>query len=145
MAERRVPVRLAVSLVAADQQLRARLAPVARCWSLDELGEAIRRFGQGRRDRPTLEVVLLRDVNDSPPLARQLADYARRAHAKVNLIEFNPAPELPYEPTPEDRVHLFLRTLRDAGVVGTVRRSRGRDAYAACGQLAFLRPDSTNM
>jgi 23S rRNA (adenine2503-C2)-methyltransferase len=132
------PPRLAVSLVAANQALRETLMPVAKRWSLDELAPAIRRFGEGRRDRPTLEVVMLDGVNDHPELAPELARYAQRAEAKVNLIEFNPTPALPYRPSSEARIDHFLRVLTDAGVVGTVRRSRGKDAFAACGQLAFL-------
>ena len=112
--------------------------PVAKRYPLEELVGAIRRFGQGKREAPTLECVMLRDVNDAPHLAPPLAEYARRAHAKVNLIEFNPTPELPYEPSTESRIQHFLRTLSEAGVTGTVRRSRGKEAFAACGQLAFL-------
>jgi 23S rRNA (adenine2503-C2)-methyltransferase len=138
MAERRVSARLAVSLVAADEALRAELTPRVKRWPLAELAAALRMFGKGRRERPTLEVVLLRDVNDAPRLAQALAAYARQAHAKVNLIEFNPAPALPYQPAPEERIEMFLRVLAAARVPATVRRSRGRDAWAACGQLAFL-------
>jgi 23S rRNA (adenine2503-C2)-methyltransferase len=138
LAESAVPPRLAVSLVTADQELRETLMPVAKRYPLEELVGAIRRFGEGKREAPTLECVMLRDVNDAPHLARPLAEYARRAHAKVNLIEFNPTPELPYEPSTEERIQHFLRTLSQAGVTGTVRRSRGKDAFAACGQLAFL-------
>jgi 23S rRNA (adenine2503-C2)-methyltransferase len=138
MAEHAVPVRLAVSLVAADQDVRAGLMPVARRHPLNDLVDAIRRYGEGRRDHPTLEVVLLDGVNDDRRLARKLVEFARRARAKVNLIEFNPTPELPFRPSPEATIQMFLRVLGDGGVVGTVRRSRGGDAYAACGQLAFL-------
>ncbi len=132
------PVRLAVSLVSARRATRQRLVPAARRHSLDELAEAIRDFGARGRHRPTLEVVLLRDVNDSPAEIHELARFARRTRSKVNLIEFNPVPELPFAPSPEDRVERALRILSGAGVVATVRRSRGRDAAAACGQLAFL-------
>jgi 23S rRNA (adenine2503-C2)-methyltransferase len=138
LAERDVPARLAVSLVTADQALREELMPVARRHPLPELAAAVRRFGEGKRDRPTLEVVLLAGVNDAPQHARQLAAYAHEARAKVNLIEFNPTPELPYHPPPESTIQMFLSVLSRARVVGTVRRSRGKDAYAACGQLAFL-------
>ena len=138
LARERVEARLAVSLVTADQGLRERLMPVARRHPLPELAEAIREFGRGRRDRPTLEVVLLDGVNDTAADAHKLAHFAKAAGAKVNLIEFNPAPDLEYRASPEPRIQAFLRVLRSAGVVGTVRRSRGRDAYAACGQLAFL-------
>lgn len=138
LAEREVPARLAVSLVTADQALRAELMPVARKHPLPELAAAIRRFGDGKRDRPTLEVVLLDGVNDAPRHARELAAFAHEARAKVNLIEFNATPELPYRPSPEPVIQMFLTVLAKARVVGTVRRSRGKDAYAACGQLAFL-------
>jgi len=132
------PVRLAVSLVSARQATRERLMPAARRYPLDELAEAIRAFGAGGRHRPTLEVVLLRDVNDSPAEIHELARFARRTGSKVNLIEFNPVSGLPFAPSPEDRIERALRILSGAGVVATVRRSRGRDAAAACGQLAFL-------
>ena len=130
--------RLAVSLVAADQEVRASLMPIARSVTLDDLAAAVRRFGDGKRDVPTFEVVLLDGVNDSPRLAHQLGDLAVRARAKVNLIEFNPTPLLPYLPASEERMNFFLKILKQRGVVGTVRRSRGKDAFAACGQLAFL-------
>lgn len=138
LADSPVPPRLAVSLVTADQALRETLMPVAKRFALDELGEAIRRYGAGKRDRPTLEVVMLDGVNDDPRLAGPLAEYARWTRTKVNLIEFNPTPELPFRPASEARLQYFLRELTRAGVVGTVRRSRGKDAFAACGQLAFL-------
>ncbi|RMG47226.1 MAG: 23S rRNA (adenine(2503)-C(2))-methyltransferase RlmN [Acidobacteria bacterium] len=131
------PPRLAVSLVTADPALRRELMPAARAVRLEDLAAAIRAYGAGRRDRPTLEVVMLAGVNDGPSHAAALARFARAARAKVNLIEFNPTPELPFRPSPEARVHGFLRSLSRAGVVGTVRRSRGRDIDAACGQLAF--------
>jgi 23S rRNA (adenine2503-C2)-methyltransferase len=130
--------RLAISLVAAEQQLRAVLMPVAKSVSLPELAEAVRRFGAGKRDQPTFEVVMLDRVNDAPELAQKLADLARTAGAKVNLIEFNPTPHLPYQPSPEARVEQFLHVLTSRGITATVRRSRGKDAFAACGQLAFL-------
>ncbi len=134
--EKNVP-RLAVSLVAADQKVRETLMPIARNVDLNALGDAVRAFGEGRRDRPTLEVVLLDGINDHPHLAAKLAAYARKVRAKVNLIEFNPTSELPFEPSPESRMNHFLSVLGRAGVIGTVRRSRGKDASAACGQLAF--------
>ncbi|MCU0229993.1 MAG: 23S rRNA (adenine(2503)-C(2))-methyltransferase RlmN [Acidobacteria bacterium] len=138
LAQQPAVPRLAVSLVAADQELRSRLMPIARTVTLEELADAVREFGQGRRDEPTLECVMLDGVNDAPELAHELAKLARRAGAKVNLIEFNPTPALPFRPSSEARLELFLRVLSAAGVVGTVRRSRGKDAFAACGQLAFL-------
>ncbi|MBP7146673.1 MAG: 23S rRNA (adenine(2503)-C(2))-methyltransferase RlmN [Acidobacteria bacterium] len=136
-AEPRAP-RLAISLVSADPEVRAALMPIARRVTLDELVAAVRAYGEGKRDLPTFEVVLLEGVNDDVRHAGQLAELAQRARAKVNLIEFNPTPELPFRPAPEERIEHFLRVLSRRGVVGTVRRSLGQDAYAACGQLAFL-------
>ncbi|MDQ7088198.1 MAG: hypothetical protein Q9Q13_10235 [Acidobacteriota bacterium] len=133
------PPRLAVSLVTADEERRRELMPVARKYALEELAEAVREYGRGRRDRPTLEAVLLEGVNDRPQDARAMVALARAARAKVNLIEFNPTPELPFRPAPEERIEAFLRTLAQGGVVGTVRRSRGREVDGACGQLAFRR------
>ncbi|RMF73628.1 MAG: 23S rRNA (adenine(2503)-C(2))-methyltransferase RlmN [Acidobacteria bacterium] len=132
------PPRLAVSLVSADPDVRASLMPVARRHSLDELAAAIRDYGADRRDRPTLEVVLLAGVNDTPEQAERLARYAAACRAKVNLIEFNPTPELPFAPASDDTIERFLGQLVRRGITATVRRSRGRDAFAACGQLAFL-------
>ncbi|HHN74622.1 MAG TPA: 23S rRNA (adenine(2503)-C(2))-methyltransferase RlmN [Acidobacteria bacterium] len=131
------PPRLAVSLVTADEQRRRELMPVARKHSLAAIAEAVRDYGRHRRDRPTLEAVLLDGINDRPEDARAMVALARSARAKVNLIEFNPTPELPFRPTPEQRLEAFLRILSEGGVVGTVRRSRGREVDGACGQLAF--------
>jgi 23S rRNA (adenine2503-C2)-methyltransferase len=139
LASRKTAPRLAVSLVSADQRRRERLMPVARSIHLEDLVRAVKEFGQGRRDRPTLEVVLLKDQNDGESDAKLLADLALRAEAKVNLIEFNPTPELPFLPTTEQRLLRFLAVLSAAGVTGTVRRSRGKDVEAACGQLAIGR------
>jgi 23S rRNA (adenine2503-C2)-methyltransferase len=139
LAQQPVVPRLSVSLITADPQQRAELMPIARRIGLDELAGAIRRFRGDRRDRPTLEVVLLRDVNDSERHAGQIVRFAQSARAKVNLIPFNPTPELPFEAPSEDRIDRFMEILSGAGVIGTVRRSRGRDIDAACGQLAFTR------
>jgi 23S rRNA (adenine2503-C2)-methyltransferase len=139
LAEQPVVPRLSVSLITADPQQRAELMPIARRTGLDELAAAIRRFGDGRRDIPTLEVVLLGGVNDSERHARLVVRFAHEARAKVNLIPFNATPELPFEPPDEPVIDRFLKILSKAGVVGTVRRSRGREIDAACGQLAFTR------
>ena len=139
LAREPVVPRLSVSLITADPQQRAELMPIARRIGIEPLADAIRRFGEGRRDRPTLEVVLLRDVNDSERHARLVVRFAHEARAKVNLIPFNPTPELPFDAPSEERIDRFLEILSRAGVIGTVRRSRGRDIDAACGQLAFTR------
>jgi len=139
LAELRPSPRLAVSLVTADQSLRETLMPVARKYDIEQLAEAIRRFGKGKRDRPTLEVVLLEGVNDEKRHAEALVALARRTGTKVNLIEFNPTPELPFRPAREDRMNMFLSLLTGGGVAGTVRRSRGKDIAGACGQLAFAK------
>lgn len=129
--------RLAVSIISAEQATREELMPSAKNFKLDAIADAMRRFGARQRDLPTIEAVMLKGINDQRHHAEALAKFALRAGAKVNLIEFNPTPELPFEPSSEDAIQRTLRILVKAGVGGTVRRSRGRDIAGACGQLAL--------
>ena len=126
---------LAVSLHATTEELRDRLVPVSRRYGLADLIAACRRFPTPRRDRITFEYVLLRDVNDGVVDARRLAGLLRGIRSKVNLIPLNEAPRIPYRRPSDARVDRFARTLADLGVVVSVRKSRGRDIRAACGQL----------
>ncbi len=127
---------LAVSLHAPTDELRAKLVPVNRKYPIAEIIEACRRFPPARRGRITFEYVLLAGVNDSPDDARRLAALLRDLHAKVNLIALNPAPGIPFERPTDDRIDAFGRALAERGVTVMVRKSRGRDIRAACGQLA---------
>jgi 23S rRNA (adenine2503-C2)-methyltransferase len=131
---------LAVSLAAATDELRDELMPINKKWPLKELLEACREFEKSLKpnERFTFEYVMLAGVNDSDEQARQLANLLNRygLRAKVNLIPHNPADPLPYQPSPPERVELFREILESKGVHAFVRKPRGRDILAACGQLA---------
>ncbi|HVF44941.1 MAG TPA: 23S rRNA (adenine(2503)-C(2))-methyltransferase RlmN [Pyrinomonadaceae bacterium] len=134
---------LAISLAAPTDELRDRLMPINKRWPLEELLAACKEFEESLKPGElfTFEYVMLDGVNDSDDHARQLARLLNRHNlrAKVNLIPHNPADELPYKPSPEERVAAFKAVLELKGVRAFVRRPRGRDIYAACGQLAARR------
>lgn len=126
---------LAVSLHATTEELRDRLVPVNRKYGLSDLIAACRRFPAGRRRRITFEYVLLADVNDSTADAARLARLLSGMHAKVNVIPLNEAPGIPYRRPADSRIDEFGRALAARGITVMVRKSRGRDIRAACGQL----------
>ena len=128
--------RLAISLTAANDELRDRLFPINRKYPLRELIEACRSFPLGERERLTFEYVMLAGVNDSDRDARELVRLLSTLRAKVNLIPHNPAPELPYQSSPMDRILAFQEILTASGLPSFIRRPRGQDISAACGQLA---------
>jgi 23S rRNA (adenine2503-C2)-methyltransferase len=127
---------LAVSLHAPTDEQRAALVPVNRKYPIAAILEACRRFPPARRGRITFEYVLLAGVNDSPVDARRLAALVQGLHVKVNLIPLNPAAGIPFERPSDERIDAFGRVLSERGVTVMVRKSRGRDIRAACGQLA---------
>lgn len=131
------PIRpkLAVSLNAPTEKLRTDIMPITRKWTIEKLMAALREFPLRQRERLTFEYVLLAGVNDDVSHARKLADLIRGLRAKVNLIALNPGPEIPFATPTPDTVALFQNTLTKAGIPAFVRRPRGRDIYAACGQL----------
>jgi 23S rRNA (adenine2503-C2)-methyltransferase len=137
---------LAISLAAPTDDLRDVLMPINKRWPLNELLAACKEFELSLKpgERFTFEYVLLDGVNDSDEHARQLANLLNRhqLRVKVNLIPHNPAEQLPYKPSPPERVDAFKHILESKGVHAYVRRPRGRDIYAACGQLAAR--DSAN-
>jgi 23S rRNA (adenine2503-C2)-methyltransferase len=127
--------KLAISLTAANDELRARLMPINRKWNLEALIAAAKEFPLRNREKLTFEYVLLSGVNDSPQHAREVAELLRGLRAKVNLIAWNSGPGLQFE-TPEARsVEEFKMVLMSAGIPAFIRKPRGRDIYAACGQL----------
>ena len=127
--------KLAISLNASNDELRSRLMPLNKKWNLEQLMAAARDFPLRNRERLTFEYVLLRDVNDKPKNADEVVDLLRGVRAKVNLIALNPGPGIDFA-TPEDEaVAGFQKILMKAGIPAFVRRPRGRDIYAACGQL----------
>jgi 23S rRNA (adenine2503-C2)-methyltransferase len=138
------PVALAVSLHAPDDALRDRLVPINRKYPLDELLAACRRYLEhAPRDFVTFEYVMLDGVNDSPEHARALVRIAREVPSKFNLIPFNPFPGSSFRASPRPRILAFRRILQDAGLVATIRKTRGEDIDAACGQLAGRVQDRT--
>ena len=140
---------LAISLAAPTDELRNELMPINRKWPLAELLAACKEFERSLKpgERFTFEYVMLDGVNDSDEQARQLANLLNRhgLRAKVNLIPHNPADPLPYRPSSLERVESFKRILESKGVHAFVRRPRGRDIYAACGQLAARRSIVANL
>jgi len=127
--------KLAVSLNASNEALRTEVMPITRKWTIEKLLAALRDFPLRNRERLTFEYVLLGGLNDSPSHARELVELIRGLRAKVNLIALNPGPEIPYSTPETDRVLAFQSILIAAGVPAFLRRPRGRDIYAACGQL----------
>ena len=131
------PVALAVSLHAPDDALRDRLVPINRRHPLAELLAACRRYLEvAPRDFVTFEYVMLDGVNDAPAQADALVSLVRDVPCKFNLIPFNPFPGTEFRVSPRERILAFQRRLMDAGLVTTIRRTRGDDIDAACGQLA---------
>ena len=127
--------KLAISLNGSNDALRSEVMPLNRKWNLGELMKAAREFPLRARERLTFEYVLLADVNDAPEQAREVVELVRGIRAKVNLIALNPGTELPYRTPEQERVAAFQRILVAAGIPTFVRRPRGRDIFAACGQL----------
>jgi 23S rRNA (adenine2503-C2)-methyltransferase len=126
---------LAISLHATTEDVRDALVPVNRKYGLQDLLDACRRFPIKRRDRITFEYVLLSGVNDTPQDARRLVTLLAGIKAKVNLLPLNEAPGIPFSRPDDGRVNQFAKVLADAGMTVLVRKSRGRDIRAACGQL----------
>jgi 23S rRNA (adenine2503-C2)-methyltransferase len=127
--------KLAVSLNAPNETLRTSVMPITKKWTIENLLAALRDFPLRNRERLTFEYVLLGGVNDSPAHARALVELIRGLRAKVNLIALNPGPEIPFSMPEPERVLAFQSVLTAAGIPAFIRRPRGRDIYAACGQL----------
>lgn len=135
LAQETLMPNLAVSLHATTDETRNRIAPINQKYSLEQLLDACRRFPLKRRNRITFEYVLLDGVNDTPEDARRLVRLLGDIKAKVNLLPLNAAPGIPYERPSDDRVNAFAQILADRHITVSVRKSRGRDIRAACGQL----------
>jgi 23S rRNA (adenine2503-C2)-methyltransferase len=127
--------RLAISLNASNDDLRTMLMPLNKKWNLAALLAAAREFPLRNRERVTFEYVLLHNVNDLREHALEVVELLRGIKARVNLIALNPGPGIDFEMPSDENVAVFQKILRDAGILTFVRRPRGRDIYAACGQL----------
>jgi 23S rRNA (adenine2503-C2)-methyltransferase len=129
-------VSLAVSLHAPDNALRDQLVPINRKYPLEELIPACREFVRGdKRRKVTWEYVMLDGVNDSLVHAKTLIRLLEGTPSKINLIPFNPFPGTDYQASPPERVEAFRMRLKRSGIIATVRKTRGDDIDAACGQL----------
>jgi 23S rRNA (adenine2503-C2)-methyltransferase len=127
--------KLAISLSASNDSLRTRLMPLNKKWNLEMLIAAAKEYPLRTREWITFEYVLLGGVNDGPENAREVVELIRGMRCKVNLIALNPGPGIEFTTPDTERVAEFQKILRDSGVPAFVRRPRGRDIYAACGQL----------
>jgi len=135
MATERLPVNLAVSLHAADDELRDELVPINRRYPLADLAEACAEHVAATGRRLSFEWALIHDVNDRLEDAGRLVAYARPLGAHVNLIPLNPTPGWPNRGSSPARVREFANEIRSRGGNATIRRTRGTEINAACGQL----------
>jgi len=136
LADDQVKFRLALSLHAANDEKRSRIMPINESNTLENLAEALNYFHVQTGNRITLEYIIFDKFNDSLEDARELLEFTKKVPARVNIIEYNPIREADFQNAAEDRVTGFARFLEQRGVVVNVRRSRGKDIDAACGQLA---------
>jgi len=129
--------KLAISLNAPNDLIREGLMPINRKWDIESVMDAVRQVKLRPRERVTFEYVLLSGVTDQPAHAREVARLVRRTGlpVKVNLIAWNPGPGIAYSMPPPEAIEAFRATLAGEGVATYLRRPRGRDIYAACGQL----------
>jgi 23S rRNA (adenine2503-C2)-methyltransferase len=134
-AKEQIRPKLAISLNASSDAQRTELMPLNRKWNLEKLMAAAREFPLRNRERITFEYVLLNGVNDTGENARQVAELLRGIRAKINLIALNPGPGIGFSTPAQERVEAFQQVLMSAGIPAFVRRPRGRDIFAACGQL----------
>ena len=135
LAAETLPVNLAVSLHAANDRLRNRIAPINRTYPLRDLARSLADYRRAKRRRISFEWAMIGGVNDSDRDAAELAAYARPLAAHVNLIPLNPTPGYGHQPSPAGRIEHFAAELSSHGVNATVRQNRGTSIDAACGQL----------
>jgi 23S rRNA (adenine2503-C2)-methyltransferase len=136
LADDNVKFNLALSLHAANDEKRNHIMPINETNSLENLAEALNYFIKKTGTRPTFEYIVFKDFNDSLQDAQDLVDFCRKVKGKVNIIEYNPIGDSEFRQTTHERLNAFTNYLEENGVICNVRRSRGKDIDAACGQLA---------
>lgn len=136
LGDDKVKFNLALSLHAANDEKRNYIMPINESNSLDNLAEALNYFYEKTGTRVTFEYIAFRDFNDSITDAEELAAFCRKVPAKVNIIEYNPIDDGEFKQTTIERLNAFRERLEKRGVIVNIRRSRGKDIDAACGQLA---------
>jgi 23S rRNA (adenine2503-C2)-methyltransferase len=136
LGDDKVKFHLALSLHAANEEKRNHIMPINESNNLKELADAMRYFHQQTDVRPTLEYIIFKDFNDSLADAKELADFCRKFPTKINIIEYNPIDGGEFEKADERKTDAFKAYLEGRNLVVNIRRSRGKDIDAACGQLA---------
>ncbi|MCH8904055.1 MAG: 23S rRNA (adenine(2503)-C(2))-methyltransferase RlmN, partial [Bacteroidetes bacterium] len=136
LGDDKVKFNLALSLHAANDKKRSSIMPINEQNSLDQLLEALAYFYEKTKTRITYEYILLEDFNDGPEDAIELANFTQKIPSKVNIIEYNEISGARFKRASGNRMHYFKERLDRMGVISNVRRSRGKDIDAACGQLA---------
>jgi 23S rRNA (adenine2503-C2)-methyltransferase len=136
LGDDQVKFNLALSLHAANDQKRNHIMPINEQNSLENLAEALNYFYDKTGTRVTFEFIVFKDFNDGIEDAKELAAFCRKVPAKVNIIEYNPIDDGEFQQTLPERLDIFKHVLEERGVIVNIRRSRGKDIDAACGQLA---------
>ena len=136
LADDGVRFNLAVSLHAAKENVRTSLMPINKAYSLKEVADSLKYFVEKTGTRPTFEYLLLKDINDSLEDAKALAFYCRQFPIKINLIEYNNVEGSGFQHSPDKKRDEFVKYLENCNMVVNIRRSKGKDIDAACGQLA---------
>ena len=136
LIEDNIKVNLALSLHAPDDDKRTKIMSINKSNKIADLIDVLTRYYDQSKSKISYEYILFKDFNDSPEDARNLVKLTKRFPVKVNIIEYNHVDGVPYTKSTEDRINAFAKQLVDNGVMTTVRRSRGKDIDAACGQLA---------
>ena len=142
LADRPQQIRLAISLHGATDDVRDKIMPVNAKWNIDELFEALHYYKEKSNKRLTLEYILIKDVNDDLEQARILAKRAKSLKALVNVIPYNTVEGLDWVRPDDEHCYRFRNTVRDAGIVTTMRIEKGHDIDAACGQLRLKQETS---
>ena len=136
LADEDLGVQLALSLHAATDEKRTAIMPINESNNLDMLADALQYFYSKTGNRPTLEYTVMENLNDGDEELQELTGFARRFPSKINLIEYNPIPLASFRPAGKSHLDSFAQRLAAKGLIVNVRRSRGKDIDAACGQLA---------
>lgn len=136
MADDGVKFNLALSLHSANNEKRSAIMPINDSNPLESLAEALAYFYEKTGNRPTLEYCVINDINDHPEEAEELVAFARKFPCKINLIEYNPIEMASFQSSDEDKIYRFADYLVNKKLIVNIRRSRGKDIDAACGQLA---------
>jgi 23S rRNA (adenine2503-C2)-methyltransferase len=136
MAEDEVKFNLAISLHSAINETRSRLMPINESNPLEELAEALKYWYQKTKRKVTYEYVIWEGVNDDQRHAKALAKFCKIIPSKVNIIQYNPIDEGEFRQAKQEAVDMYVRILESQGIIAKVRKSRGQDIDAACGQLA---------